>query len=225
MATADPTTDTTDRGRPVVLIHGALRSRLGLWPTAHWLRRRGLWATPFGYPTRKGDLAAHGDALCRWLDEHLEGAVVPVLGVITHSMGGLVVRSYLQRHGQRHAEHHRIVMLSPPNRGATLAERNRNNPMMKLLYGDAAAELRPHRVKMLPDLPDHADALVLAGGRGDRRGYNPSIEGDDDGVVAVGEMGLPSVEPTFIGGLHAWLQWRPSVLARAAEFLRMDPSR
>jgi hypothetical protein len=61
--------------------------------------------------------------------------------------------------------------------------------------------------------------LVLAGGRGDPRGYNPLLSGDDDGVVAVDEMRLPGVEPTVVGGIHGLLQWRPSVLERAAAFL------
>lgn len=218
MTDREPSPDAERARRPVVLVHGALRSRLGLWPTARWLRRQGLDASTFGYPTRRGDLRAHGDALARWLDERLSEPV-PVLGFLTHSMGGLVVRAYLEHHAERHAELVRVVMLSPPNRGATLAEQERNNPLMKWLYGDAAEQLRPGHVQRMPGLPRRARALVLAGGRGDPRGYNPRIEGDDDGVVAVEEMALPGVDPELVGGLHAFLQWRPAVLRRAASFL------
>ena len=205
----------------MVLIHGALRSRLGLVPTERWLRRRGLDARRFGYPTRTGSLADHADALAQWLDAQL-AAPVPVLGFLTHSMGGLVARAYLQQHAGRHAQRHRVVMLSPPNRGAELAERNRNNPVMRWLYGDAAEQLRPHNVQRMPDLPPVAQALVLAGGRGDPRGFNRFITGDDDGVVGVTEMALPSVEPTMVGGVHGFLQWRPQVLERAVRFLVTD---
>lgn len=209
------------RAVPVVLVHGALRSRLGLLPTARWLARHGLEAWTFGYPTRRGDLQAHGDALARRLDARLAGQRVPVLGFLTHSMGGLVVRAYLREHAGEHADRHRVVMLSPPNRGAELAERNRNNPLMRWLYGDAAEQLRPSRVQRMPGPPPGTEVLVLAGGRGDARGYNRLISsGDDDGVVGVAEMGLADVEPTMVGGLHAFLQWRPSVLERAAAFLR-----
>jgi len=212
------------KGRPVVLLHGALRSRLGLWPTARWLKRRGLHAMTFSYSTRRGDLDAHGDTLAAWLDERLDGVQVPVLGFLTHSMGALVVRAYLEHHAGEHAGHHRIVMLSPPNQGATLAERIADNPLARWLYGDATDELRPGRVRRLPGLPAEAEALVLAGGRGDPRGYNPRIDGDDDGVVAVSEMGMPGVEPTMVGGVHGLLQWRPAVLAQAATFLREEPT-
>lgn len=215
--------DGADGRRPVVLLHGALRSRVGLWPTAQWLRRRGLDARAFGYATRRGSLAGHGDALAQFLDAWgLDGAT-PVLGFLTHSMGGLVVRAYLQRHAGRHAQRHRVVMLSPPNRGAELAERHRDNPLMRWAYGDAAEQLRPSAVQRMPGPPEGTAVLVLAGARGDGRGYNPLISsGDDDGVVGVAEMGLPGVEPTVVGGLHAFLQWRPAVLERAAAFLRED---
>ncbi|MCA9712535.1 MAG: hypothetical protein KDK70_42295 [Myxococcales bacterium] len=208
--------------RPVVLIHGALRSRVGLWPTAAWLGRHGLRALPFGYATRRGALDDHADALAHFLDARLSRAPVPVLGFLTHSMGGLVARAYLARHAERHARHYRVVMLSPPNRGAELAEKNRGNPLMRWIYGRAAEQLRPAMVQRMPDLPPQARVLVLAGGRGDPRGYNRFITGDDDGVVGVAEMGLPGVEPTLVGGVHGLLQWRPAVLERAVDFLRQD---
>jgi hypothetical protein len=64
---------------------------------------------------------------------------------------------------------------------------------------------------------------VLAGARGHPAGYNRFISsGDDDGVVGVAEMGLPGLEPTVVGGLHAFMQWRPKVLEQAAAFLRED---
>jgi pimeloyl-ACP methyl ester carboxylesterase len=203
---------------PVVLVHGALRSRLGLVPTAVLLRRHGIDARPFGYPTRQGTVWDHGRRLATFLDETLGDHRPAVLGLLTHSMGALVARAYLQLCGDRHADAQRVVMLSPPNRGAALAERNVDDPWARLAYGDALDELRPHVAEALPGPPPTTSILVLAGGRGDPRGFNPKIEGDDDGVVGVAEMGLPGVDPTFIGGLHGLLQWRPAVLARAARF-------
>jgi hypothetical protein len=205
---------------PAVLLHGALRSSVGLWPTAMYLRRRGVDARTFGYTTRKGSLLDHARALDRFVAKSF-GPTPPVLGFVTHSMGALVVRAWLgMLDAATKGSSQRIVMLSPPNRGSSLAERNRTHAVMRVLYGDAVAELQPSRVLELPPLPDSARVLVLAGGRGDPRGYNPLLTGDDDGVVAVGEMGLPGVDPEVVGGIHALLQWRPRVLDRAAAFLR-----
>lgn len=207
---------------PAILVHGALRSRLGLVPTAAYLRRRGIDARPFGYTTRRGSLLDHARALDRFVLASFDGAP-PVLGFVTHSMGALVVRAWLGLlDAQGRGPSQRVVMLSPPNRGSKLAEHNEGRGIVRLLYGDAARELLPTRVAELPPLPPTARVLVLAGGRGDPRGWNPLLEGDDDGVVAVDEMRLPGVEPQVVGGVHALLQWRPRVLDRAAAFIRDD---
>jgi pimeloyl-ACP methyl ester carboxylesterase len=204
---------------PVVVLHGALRSRLGCLPTAWWLRRQGFRTKVFGYPTRRGTLADHGKALGELVRAWLPSPP-PVLGLFTHSMGGLVARAWL---GQALAEElgsvQRIVMLSPPNIGSTLARLHHHRAWFRWLYGDAVDELAGDVARTLPPLPATTSVLVLAGGNG-RRGYNRAIEGDDDGVVGVCEMALPGVEPERIGGLHSFMQWNPRCLRRAAAFLR-----
>jgi hypothetical protein len=205
--------------RPVVLVHGALRGRAGLLPTAFYLRRFGLRARAFGYPTRTGTLHDHGRRLETFVRGWLGDEPPPVLGFLTHSMGALVVRGYLAIAARLGVEQ-RIVMLSPPNRGAQLAVRHKDRAWFRALYGDAANQLAPESVADLPALPASARVLVLAGARGDGRGWHPHLPGDDDGVVAVGEMGLPGIEPVVVGGVHSWLQWRPAVLDRARAFLR-----
>lgn len=208
----------------MVLVHGALRGRLGLLPTAWMLARHGFAVRTFGYATRTATLPEHADALAATIEAWLGPERPPVLGFVTHSMGGLVVRAYLARSGATHADQQRVVMLSPPNQGSSLAETNAGRPAFRWLYGQAAEELQPQRVRTLGPLPPTSRVLVLAGGRGDPRGYNPKLVGDDDGVVAVAEMGLPDVEPELIGGIHGMLQWRPMVLRRAAAFLKGEPT-
>lgn len=203
---------------PVVLLHGALRSSVGMWPTARFLARHGLVARGFDYATRAHGLPQHAERLAAFVRDWL-GPRPPVLGFLTHSMGALVVRMYLGSFADELGAEQRVVMLSPPNRGSVLAARNRDRALFRWIYGRAAEVLVPERAQSLPPLPPTARALVLAGGRGDPRGFNPLLPGDDDGVVAVAEMGLPGVEPTFVGGLHATLQWRRAVLSRAAAFL------
>ena len=201
---------------PVVCIHGALRSRAGMWPTALYLRRQGMDARTFGYATRKGGLEDHARGLDEFLREWL-GELPPRVGFVTHSMGGLVVRAWLA-HCDPGVDV-RVAMLSPPNQGSALARANDANPLFHLLYGQAASVLREPGIPGLPPAPDNAEVLVLAGGRGDPRGYNPALSGDDDGVVAVEEMSLPGMAFEFVGGMHSVLQWTPSILDRAASFL------
>lgn len=207
----------SDARVPVICIHGALRSRLGMVPTAWMLARHGLSARTFGYATRTRTLEQHAEALARFVRAWAAAARAPVLGFFTHSMGALVVRAFLAAHPQLAGPEQRIVMLSPPNRGSQLAARHRGWWPFHLVYGVTADVLQPESVATLPPPPATARVLILAGGTG-TDGYNPRIDGDDDGLVACSEMGLPGIDPTFVGGLHSWLQWRPSLVRRAAEF-------
>jgi len=206
--------------RPVVVIHGALRSRAGLWPIVRFLRKAGFDARAFGYATRSESLEQHGERLERFVDDWLMGQV-PVMGILTHSMGGLVARAYLARAGAaRQSQAQRLVMLAPPNQGAVLAARMRGFSPFRWLYGLAAEELQPERVARLPTPPASAAVLVLAGGRpGSEVGYTRRIPGNNDGLVSVAETALPGIDPEFVGGVHSTLQWRRDVLGRAAQFL------
>jgi hypothetical protein len=210
-------------GIPVVLLHGALRSPLGMAPTARFLARHGFRSRTIGYRTRRASLAGHAERIEHEIRDWLGDDVQPVLGILTHSMGGLVARALLARPSlQALALQQRLVMLAPPNQGAVLAVRNRHRRPFRWLYGHAVDELQPQRVADLPLPPPSCRTLILIGGTGDGRGYNPMIAGDDDGVVASAETALPGLKPEFVGGLHSTLQWRADVLARAAAFLSAD---
>lgn len=207
---------------PVVLVHGALRGKLGLVPTSMYLRRAGLDARPFGYPTRKDTLEGHALRLSAFISQWLSGHMpVPQMGILTHSMGGLVARMYLSLpEARQHAERVKLVMLAPPNQGAQLAEKSKDMAAFRMLYGAAATELLPSRVQQIPDLPPHCDIRVLAGGRGHPRGINPRIDGDDDGLVAVEETRLPGVEPQHYKAMHSFMQWRTDILDEAIQFFK-----
>ena len=205
---------------PVVVIHGALRSQAGLWPIVWYLRRHGLAARAFGYQTRAHTLAQHAERLEGFITDWL-GAQVPVLGILTHSMGGLVARAYLARAGSAtQSRRQRVVMLAPPNQGAALAASMQGFAPFRWLYGRAAGELLPDRVATLGSPPVSAELLILAGGRhGSEVGYTRRIAGNNDGLVGVTETALPGVAPEFVGGVHSTLQWRPAVLRRAVRFI------
>ncbi|HLT36852.1 MAG TPA: hypothetical protein VK034_11210, partial [Enhygromyxa sp.] len=98
---------------PVVLLHGALRSPIGMLPTARFLARHGLDARPFGYHTRRLTLDEHAARLEAEIHEWLADRRPAVLGLLTHSMGGLVARALLARPSLHElAPRQRLVMLA-----------------------------------------------------------------------------------------------------------------
>lgn len=117
---------------PVLLIHGYGCSR-GVW----WLMRRRL--------ERAGHVVA---SVSLFPPAAAIGRLVPSLGqriaevcaatgrpqviLVAHSMGGLVARSYLARHG--HAQVARLITLSTPHQGSELG---------RFGYGGAARDMLP----------------------------------------------------------------------------------
>ena len=69
----------------------------------------------FWYDWRQ-DLAQIADSLRQQID-HWFGPDAPV-NLVAHSMGGLVARTYILRHGQRWGKKSRLIMLGTPNHGS-----------------------------------------------------------------------------------------------------------
>lgn len=105
-------------GRPVVLlVHGYLRNR-GLW---WWLRRallkRGAHVLTVNLEPPLAAIPHFADQVHARLQAAELGDAQVV--VVAHSMGGLVVRDYLRRHGAARVA--RVVTMGSPHRGTRLA--------------------------------------------------------------------------------------------------------
>ena len=146
------------------------------------------------------------------------------MSFVTHSMGGLVVRELLSRENpwQGSAELGRLVMLGPPNRGSAVAEALEDVPIYRLLTGEAGRDLTPRQLRDLPDPP--CPFAIIAGGTGTRRGLNPGLPGDNDGLVLVENTRLDSPH-TFlrIPVWHTLLMQDPRAMDATLRFLRTAP--
>jgi len=110
-------------GTPILLVHGYLCNR-GLW---WWMRRRlrsrHLAVATVNLEPPLADL----DLLAAQLGKRIEGLLQETgaekLVLITHSMGGLVARAYLQAHGAARVAG--LVMLAAPTHGTYVAQLGR----------------------------------------------------------------------------------------------------
>jgi hypothetical protein len=87
------------------------------------------------------------------------------------------------------------------------------------VIGPVGESLLPdHRLKI--PVPLHGQLAVIAGGNG-RRGWNPLLPGDDDGIVRTVETRLPGREAAFmtVRALHTSLPLRRDVIAASVSFL------
>ena len=161
---------------------------------------------------------AHAEGLARLLDRQ-EGT--ETVSFVTHSMGGLVVRHLLARDGEwkRRIEVHRIVLIAPPNRGSAIARLLEDIPAYRLIYGEAGQQLTPAEVSRAPGL-EHPFAII-AGGKGDGRGFNPLLPGDDDGTVRVAETRLEgAADFLVVPEIHALISNHRETIRATVDFLK-----
>lgn len=192
----------------VLLLHGLGRSRHSMEPLAERLDAAGFSTACLAYPSTRAGLEEHARRLNGLLDE-LHG--VSQVSFVTHSMGGLVLRKALGQEAAWRARIGlgRVVQLGPPNQGSQLARRVRHSPIGWLL-GPALTSVATDEASDLPLLP--CDVAVVAGGKSDRRGWNPFLDGDDDGVVRVEETRLEGAgEHHHVRALHTVLMEKEEV--------------
>jgi hypothetical protein len=204
----------------VVLLHGMGRTRVSFARMRRELEAAGWRSARRSYPSTRRSIPEHA----AWLEGVLDGLAADgearSLCFVTHSLGGILVRSALARQGswRSRLEVERIVMLGPPNQGSAFADRLAGLRIFRWLYGDTGVGLVPEEVRRIP--PPDRPFLIVAGARGDGRGWNPLLPGDDDGVVRLAETHLEgAASHVVVRCLHAFLAGDREAIAHTLAFL------
>ena len=203
-------------GEAVVLLHGIFRSSKAMKRVQERLEKDGYLVVPFDYPSTRVDIAGSAKMLGKVV-QSLEG--VTMISFVTHSMGGLVVRSWLGAGGDPRARC--LVMMGTPNKGAEVADILRDWHLYRLILGPAGQQLVAHESGAIARLPvPKIPFAVVAGGKGSADGYNPLIPGDDDGLVAVSSACLAGAEDSItLPVLHSFLPFNAEVVDAVSRYL------
>jgi pimeloyl-ACP methyl ester carboxylesterase len=201
----------------VVLVHGLGRTRDSLTQIETQLQLAGYLTAGVTYPSTRRSLVEHADQLAGWLNR-LEG--VQTVSFVTHSLGGLVVRAAMARDArwEQRIQVGRLVMLAPPSTGSAFADAVDEFLPAQILLGPAAHELAIDEIRSIPS-PDCSFGIIAAGGPGSE-GWNPLLQGDDDGVVSVEETRLEGADDfLLVRGLHTFLMNDDQVIQATVSFL------
>jgi len=124
---------------PVVLVHGYYANRGYFRPLLSRLESLGIG--PIFVPTCDAVVApleAFADELGRHIERIVAETGQPRVVLVGHSMGGLIARSYLLRHGTHRVE--RLVTLGSPHHGTVLARLGAGTNARQMQRGSAFLE-------------------------------------------------------------------------------------
>ncbi|QDT91186.1 Alpha/beta hydrolase family protein [Gimesia algae] len=207
------------RGKAVILVHGIIRSSKSFVKMKETCQQKGWLVVPFDYPSTQRTIPENANYLGKVI-QSLEG--IEEINVVVHSMGGLIVRSWLAQQDVVDPRVKRMVMLGVPNQGADMADRFRSNLLFKAIFGPAGQQLVTEvNSDFISNLPTPPFSFgVIAGGRNTLKGYNPLIRGDNDGTVAVSSTRLPgAADFIMLPVLHSFMMNDPETISYTLRFL------
>ncbi|MFZ5476618.1 MAG: esterase/lipase family protein [Myxococcota bacterium] len=211
--------------RVAACFHGFLRTGASMWWMARTLRRAGYLdvALPtFGYHLTPLDVhapravAAIAALRQKWPDATID--------LVTHSFGGILARAALglpavAAGGAPRVR--RVVMLSPPNQGALLAEQVRKVLPFHRMGWDPLHQITPGvpAARPLPGDIGQTEFGVLTGGTGEK-GWSPWLGEDNDGKVRVDEAWLEGASDFLVVPVrHSMMPFSPLSHQQAIAFL------
>jgi pimeloyl-ACP methyl ester carboxylesterase len=212
----------------IVVLHGLGAGRQFMQGLVDYLETEGGYSVVnFGYASTMGNIEEHAQALDSVI-RHLDG--VKRISFVAHSMGNIVVRRYLYDMDhltpamRPQIKFERMVMISPPNHGATVADKWGDNKLVQMAAGEPLEELAPE--KGWPELEKRLETPkfefgIIAGGRADEDGYLPGVPGDDDGLLSIETHKLKgAVDFVQTKGLHQLMPKYKQVRENTLRFLQ-----
>lgn len=168
----------------VILLHGLARTKQSMSKVGDVLEAAGYRIANVGYASRDArievladDALTRGVERCREMNTHH-------IHIVTHSMGGILLRYYLTEAEIPSLRH--VVMMAPPNQGSEVVDDWKDRPGFKSLNGPAGMQLGTDENSIPAQLgPVDFSLGVIAGTATVNPILSRSLPDPDDGKVSL----------------------------------------
>lgn len=190
-----------------------------MWGLQHALGRSGYRVFNRSYPSRRhsiSELAARLHAVVAEAANDLPPA--GRIHFVTHSLGGILVRRYLEDHRLERLGH--VVMLGPPNGGSEIVDHLGPRSLFQRIFGPAGTELGTGAHAVPPRLRPVDFSLGIIAGARSSPWHRAFFGGDNDGKVSVERARVEGMRDFLIVPRgHSFMMWSPRVIAQVQAFL------
>jgi len=201
----------------VVMLHGLARSSSAMDKMARVLASEGYDVINVDYPSTTATVEVLANQIFDTLEPEIRD--IETVHFVTHSMGGIILRQYLQNHELRNLG--RVVMLAPPSRGSEVTDRLGRLTLYKWINGPAGNQLGTgtNSLPLRLDVPAF-ELGIIAGDRSINPILSMLIPGPDDGKVAIARV-RPAACADYLQlhVTHACMMWNRKVIAQTSHFL------
>ena len=203
----------------VVLLHGLGRTANSMSKIEDALTGNGYRVWNESYPSTKHDVQTLAPLAIEPALDFCAGRAGARVHFVTHSLGGILVRFYLQDRTVTNLGN--IVMIAPPNRGSEVVDLMKELALFELVLGPAATQLGTEAHSIPNSLqPLNASVGIIAGTQSLDPWFSGVIEGQDDGKVSVESTALPeAADMVTVEHGHAFIMRSKNVIELINRFL------
>jgi triacylglycerol lipase len=204
----------------VIVLHGMGRTERSMSKIEDRLQDEGYLVWNQRYASTRDSIAELSDSA---IEEGLEFCArkqVRTINFVTHSLGGILVRYYLQDRSIDTLG--RIVMLAPPNQGSEVVDALDEYSLYASVMGPAGMALGTGKDSLPNQLQPVAGEIgIIAGNISSDPWFSPIIPGVDDGKVSVERAKLAEMSDFIVvDSGHTFIMRDSRVIDQIVNFLQ-----
>lgn len=205
----------------VVLLHGLARTSQSMSTLEGALLEQNFTVANVDYPSRTNRIEVLAPNVIAEGIERCTAQSSERVHFVTHSMGGILVRYYLENNAIHNLGH--VVMLAPPNQGSEVVDRLSDVPGFALINGPAGLQLGTDSSSIPSKLGPVEYSLGIVAGK---KTFNPILSqflpNPDDGKVSVESTKVEGMADFLLVDVsHPFIMADETVIGHVITFLKV----